>query len=134
MGKKKVPPVIRTVPFKKDELTGESNQTAFLLSFQFHLSEHTVVKWGTVLWQNKLYVQLPDGLMPDGSKEAFVTLLEFAEEDLKCNNVIVCFSKSRSDRAMLIRTFMFFGFVCLAPAHELIPTNASETRSTWHIQ
>lgn len=126
MGKKKVPPVVRTVPFKREELTAQSNQAAILLSFQFHLSEHTVVNWDTLLWQCKLYVQLPNGLMPDGSKEAFVSLLEFAEEDLRCNHVIVCFSKGRSDRPMLIRTFMFFGFICLAPGHELIPSNASE--------
>ncbi|XP_067143053.1 ornithine decarboxylase antizyme 1-like [Centruroides vittatus] len=126
VGKKKVPPVVHKVPFNKEEIITQSNQDAVLLTFQFQLSEHTVVKWDTILWQNKLYIQLPNGFMPDGSKEAFVTLLEFSEEQLQCNHVIVCFSKSRTDRAVLIRTFMFFGFICVVPGHELIPSNASE--------
>jgi len=57
--------------------------------------------------------------LPDASKEAFVSLLEYAEEVLQCDHAIVCFLKERSDRAMLIRTFMFLGFYLLPPGHEL---------------
>jgi hypothetical protein len=49
-----------------------------------------------------------------------VSLLEYAEESLRCGKVIVCFAKSRPDRETLIRTFMFLGFTLVAPGtHQL---------------
>jgi len=32
---------------------------------------------------------------------SFVTLLEYAEDSLKCSHVIVCFKKDRQDRCKL---------------------------------
>ncbi|XP_076309003.1 ornithine decarboxylase antizyme [Tachypleus tridentatus] len=99
-----------------------------MVTFQFKLTENTDVKWETILWKSKLYVQVPCGILPDGSKEAFITLLEYAEEELHCSHVIVCFTKNRADRATLVRTFMFLGFMTLAPGHELVPANSSEDK------
>ncbi len=45
----------------------------------------------------------------------FVDLLEFADDILHCKNVIICFDKTRSDRAALLKTFMFLGFHILSP-------------------
>lgn len=42
-------------------------------------------------------------------------ILEYAEEELGCERVIVHFDKTTSDRALIIRTFMYFGFSLLAP-------------------
>ena len=61
-----------------------------------------------------------------GSKEAFVSLLEYAEEVLECSDVIVCFQKSQSintNYKTAIRNFLFVGFQPLAPGHEYLPTN-----------
>jgi len=72
---------------------------------------------------------MPDGF-PDGSREALVALLEFAQETLDCSHVLVCFNKARDDRARLVRMFMFMGFNVLAPGHEL---SRIETNDLWTL-
>mgnify|MGYP001794776265 CR=1 FL=1 len=57
---------------------------------------------------------------------SFVTLLEYAEESLKVNHVIVALTKTRPDRADLIRLFMFFGFVPVPPSHPMLPSTADD--------
>ncbi|XP_032672670.1 ornithine decarboxylase antizyme 1, partial [Odontomachus brunneus] len=91
------------------------------LTFTLHLTESTSVEWETVAWRRCLYIRVPSCLLPEGSKEGFVSLLEYAEETLRCTNIIVCLRKDRSDRAMLVRTFMFLGFTVLPPTHALVP-------------
>jgi len=78
------------------------------------------VRWETTLINHCLYMELSPGILPDGSKESLVTLLEYAEEKLKCNNVVICFDKKRSDRVSLLRVFNFFGFQMLPPHHQLV--------------
>lgn len=126
VGKFKEPPVTGTVSVKWDEVTKESIDDAVLLTFNFHLSDAKVTQWNSVLWKRRLYVQVPDGGMCDGSKESFLQLLEFAEDELQCSHVIVCFNKNRRDKVALVRTFMFLGFSMLAPGHKLAPANANE--------
>jgi len=60
-------------------------------------------------------------MLPEGSREAFVSLLEAAEEKLNCQHVVVVFTSDRSDRSMLIRTFMFLGFAVLSPTSPIVP-------------
>ncbi|XP_013789664.1 uncharacterized protein LOC106473529 [Limulus polyphemus] len=66
VGKLKEP----AVDHEKFELTKQSSQDAIMLTFQFKLTENTDVKWETILWKSKLYVQVPCVILPDGSKEA----------------------------------------------------------------
>jgi len=54
------------------------------------------------------------------SSNRFVDLLEFADDTLHCKNVIVYFDKTRSDRAALVKTFMFLGFHILSPENILL--------------
>jgi len=85
-------------------------------------------KWEAILYDNNLYLQIPAGVLFETSKEAFVNLLEYAEEELKCQNVVICLDKSCVEKSKnLIRMFMYFGFYALAPSHPLAPENASDS-------
>lgn len=81
--------------------------------------------WDAIVWHGRLYVLVDVSQMNDsGSKEAFVALLEYAEEVLECTHVIVCFEKCQSNNTKTaIRNFLFLGFQPLAPGHEFLPTN-----------
>lgn len=96
------------------------------VTVHIRLSDIVAFDWETVLIGRKLFVEVPKFILPDGSKESFVRLLEFAEDELECSHVIVCFKKDRSDRASLIRVFMFLGFTVLAPGNRLVPVEASD--------
>lgn len=45
--------------------------------------------WDAVLRGNTLYIALPPQMLPEGSREALIALLEAAEEKLNCKHVIV---------------------------------------------
>jgi len=80
------------------------------------------VEWETLLVDGqRLYVEVPPGILPEGSRESLVELLEFAEEKLKCTHVILCFKRNRPDRSSLLRVFNFFGFSVMPPNHALAP-------------
>lgn len=48
-------------------------------------------------------------------------MLEFAEEKLNANAIVLCMKKDRPDRQTLVRTFMFLGFQPLDPRSPLAP-------------
>jgi len=79
------------------------------------------VEWETILVDGRLYVEVPPGILPAGSRESLVELLEYAEDKLKCSHVILCFRRNRPDRASLLRVFNFFGFCVVPPSHALAP-------------
>lgn len=68
-----------------------------------------------------LYVALPTTLTHEASKQSFLSLLEFAEEKLDCDGVVLCIRKDRPDRANLVKTFLFLGFQPLNPRSPLAP-------------
>jgi ornithine decarboxylase antizyme 1 len=101
--------------------------------------------WEAVLWKGRLYVSVTANQLTGGSKEAFIMLLEYAEDVLDCSHVIVCLGKPNSfkgstatyrnkninttnleyekESKMAIRNFLFLGFQPLAPGHEFNPSN-----------
>jgi len=98
--------------------------------------------WDAVLWRQRLYVSVTPAALSNGSKEAFVSLLEYAEDVLEVTHVVVCFGRAGGKRAGMspgapaspaspaspveakaIRNFMFLGFQPLAPGHEFMPSN-----------
>jgi len=83
--------------------------------------------WDAVLWRGRLYVSVSAEQLCHGSKEAFVSLLEYAEDVLRCEHVIVCLSKTANaaDTKLAIRNFLFLGFTPLAAGHEFVPSNAN---------
>ncbi|XP_046555725.1 LOW QUALITY PROTEIN: ornithine decarboxylase antizyme 1-like [Haliotis rubra] len=96
-------------------------QVAANLCFKIRPVECLEVTWETVLLDGKLYVELPCGILPEGSKESLVSLLEYAEDRLKCSHVILCFKKNRADRVNLLRVFSFLGFSVVPPGDPLVP-------------
>lgn len=85
-----------------------------------------LTQWSALLWRGDLYLNVPDGIHIERSKEAFVTLLEFAEEELYCKSLIVCLAKNRPELKMLMRMFMFLGFVVLPMNHPNAPKDAND--------
>jgi ornithine decarboxylase antizyme 1 len=98
------------------------------ITFKLHVTEHTSSVWETVLHpaNNILYVALPSVLLAGASKQSFITLLEFAEEKLCCNAVVLCLRKDRVDRQTLARTFLILGFQALSPLSPLAPQHADD--------
>lgn len=90
------------------------------ITFKFQLCERTAVVWDAVFLKDSLYLK-PGDALPDGSKEAFVALLEYTEEYLRCKQIFVCFNKEVIDKAALIRTFMFLGFSVVPANHPMAP-------------
>lgn len=107
------------------ELIKASRQQPTRLAFVLELTATRDWRWEGVLWRGRLYLEVPSRLVQTGSKEGFVALLEYAEEELQCSHVILALSKERADRADVIRTFMFLGFSILPPGHQLVPANSN---------
>lgn len=79
--------------------------------------------WDAVLWQERLYVSVTSGQLADGSKRAFVSLLEYAEEELGVSHVVACLDRHHNDNKNVIRNFLFLGFQPIAPGHRFLPSN-----------
>jgi ornithine decarboxylase antizyme 1 len=99
------------------------NADSLLLDFQYAVSVEKQVEWRTLFLNNILYVDIPQSVLPDGSRDSFVSLLEFAEDKLGCHKVFVCFKRNRVDRAALMRVFMFLGFTIVSPDSKEVPQN-----------
>jgi len=97
--------------------------TAVKISFSAAGLGGVRTNWDAVLWQDRLYVSVTGSQLADGSKRAFVSLLEYAEEELGVSNVVACLDKLHHDNKNVIRNFLFLGFQPLAPGHEFHPSN-----------
>jgi ornithine decarboxylase antizyme 1 len=79
--------------------------------------------WEAVMWQERLYVSVTSNQLAEGSKRAFVSLLEYAEEELEVTHVVSCLDRLHHDNKNVIRNFLFLGFQPIAPGHEFLPNN-----------
>jgi len=104
------------------------------IQFQYELTQKITLTWDAVLFKKTLYIDVPNELHPDASKEAFVTLLEYAEEELNCEQAIVRFFKDRGDSGSLIRTFKFLGFYLLPAGNGLeVPSDKDTVNMVYQI-
>ncbi|XP_069837775.1 LOW QUALITY PROTEIN: ornithine decarboxylase antizyme 2 [Dendropsophus ebraccatus] len=92
-----------------------------LVHFQYKVTEGKHSSWKAMLSNQSLFVEIPEGILADGSKEGLLALLEFAEEKMKIRYVFICFRKSREDRGPLLKTFSFLGFEIVRPGHPCVP-------------
>ncbi len=106
--------------------SSSSPPSALVKRFKFRVSAHNnanLPPWDAILWQRRLYVNVTSQQLSDGSKEAFVELLEYAEEDLGCSHVVVCLDQQLRGIKGVVKNFLFLGFQPLAPGHEFLPKN-----------
>ncbi|XP_072021035.1 ornithine decarboxylase antizyme 1-like [Amphiura filiformis] len=106
--------------FKECQAIGTSSGTKYL-RFRHQLTDNLLVKWDTGWLDKRLYVQIPDDVLVQGSRDSLVAMLDAAEENLGCEHVILCFKRNRLDRAQLIKTFQYMGFTPIAPGHPKVP-------------
>jgi len=101
----------------------EEQAEAESIEFSTELAPGLSRQWfGHIVRMNKkatndkaLVVDLDKSDMQNGSKEAFIRLLECADECLGCTHVYVIARRDRNDQNTLMRTFMYLGFKPVAP-------------------
>merc|ERR1712203_1145526 len=71
--------------------------------------------------------------LAEGSKRAFVSLLEYAEEELEVTHVVACLDRLHHDNKNVIRNFLFLGFQPIAPGHEFLPNNPNVVCFLHHL-
>ena len=69
------------------------------------LLDSLTVQFESILVNDELFIHIPNTATTDhsNSKEAFIALLEFAEEELRCKRIIVYFEKNKNNRKCCIR-------------------------------
>ncbi|XP_075167312.1 LOW QUALITY PROTEIN: ornithine decarboxylase antizyme [Haematobia irritans] len=82
------------------------------IAIKFHVTEKKFTKWECVLnpENNILYVAMPEKLAPEASQQTLLSLLEFAEDKLEVDGVVMCIRKDRADRAHILESFLLMGF------------------------
>jgi hypothetical protein len=88
---------------------------AKLVDYVVTSQEGMGTKWCVAVLDNRMYVAIGDGELPEGVQSGFVGLLEYAER-VGCVHMVVGVKKSRADLRVLLKSFMFFGFSPVAPA------------------
>ncbi|XP_075715545.1 LOW QUALITY PROTEIN: ornithine decarboxylase antizyme 2 [Rhinoderma darwinii] len=119
-------PALPAVIYKDEKLTVSQDLPGndgkpHLVHFQYKLTEVKHSSWKAMLSNQSLFVEIPEGILADGSKEGLLALLEFAEEKMDVRYVFICFRKSREDRGPLLKTFSFLGFEIVRPGHPCVP-------------
>lgn len=94
-----------------------SQPTPTQVTLKLFVTAQKFSSWETIFspLDNMLYVNLPSTMSHEASKHSFISLLEFAEEKLECDGVVLCIRKDRLDRPNLVRTFSFVGFQPVSP-------------------
>ena len=109
-----------------------SNKYPTQITFKVQIARDSEVTWESILFQNKLYIRI-DVSNAAISKMGFLSIMEYAEDVLMVNSIVVCFAKNDPIRQLLVRTFMYIGFAVIPPGHELIPQASSDTSNIYMV-
>ncbi|XP_017838628.1 LOW QUALITY PROTEIN: ornithine decarboxylase antizyme [Drosophila busckii] len=105
------------------------------ISIKLHVTEDQSTNWMTILNPNNniLYVVFPKDLPPAGSKETFISLLEFAEDKLEVDGIVMVMKKDQPECARLIEAFLFMGFEPLSRKSPKAPPAAINDNENYYF-
>lgn len=93
--------VVVIMPSVPELLIRSANEPVnFVFSYKWPCgnASATTVTWTLCLVESRIFFKVPPGLSVERSKEAFVTLLELAEEEMDCTQIVVSFGKDRPEK------------------------------------
>lgn len=105
------------------------------IAIKLHINESVYTKWESVLnpINNILYVAMPTKLAQEASKDTLLSLLEFAEDKLEVDAVVMCISRKRADRARLLESFLLMGFEPLSRKAVEAPPAAEKDQDNFFL-
>ncbi|OUC45317.1 ornithine decarboxylase antizyme [Trichinella nativa] len=120
-------PPTANAPLSAQRAANNSLQSFEAVRLKFIIGVTDGIKniWNAIIVSPKcihLYVTLTDVALL--SRKGFISVLEFVTETLKLEEIYLVIDKERNDRALLIRSFSYFGFRTVAPGET--PMNNAE--------
>ena len=105
------------------------------ISIKLHVTENKFTEWDSVLnpINNILYIEMPEVLPPEASKQTFISLLEFAEEKLEVDAVVLAIRKNTENRARFLETFLIMGFQPLSRKSEFSPPGTENDSDNYFL-
>jgi len=102
---------------------------------KLHVTGDKCTQWDSILNPNNniLYVALPEEIPLEGSQQSFISLLEFADDKLDVDAVVLCVRKDIKDRARLLESFLIMGFQPLSRKSPLAPPAAQDDADNFFL-
>ena len=115
---------------EKQNLKDEENNKENVRHLRFSLPKSgsaavDLPSWDAALSAGRLYVRADGRCLSSGSRDAFLGMLEYAEEELGVAHVVLCVDggavAAAAVGAGMARSLMFLGFQPLEAGHEFLP-------------
>lgn len=87
--------------------------------FVRQLAEKMIVSWNTIQVKDQLYIKIP----LNASKESFIALLDYAEENLQVCQVVACIERQQQNCNSTVKAFQFMGFELIQSGTHEVSTN-----------
>jgi hypothetical protein len=87
------------------------NEEIILRSLINQLTEKVIMRWNTVQAGERLFIHIPS----NASRDSFVNLLDYVEENLDITLVIACVERNSQNFVALVKAFRFIGFDHVPP-------------------
>jgi len=89
----------------------QAQEEILLRSFINQLSEKVAMRWNTVQTGERLFIHIPS----NASRDSFIKLLDYVEENLEVSIVIACVERTSQNFVALVKAFRFIGFDHVPP-------------------